>query len=142
MTAIAGIVVTAILGLFGGGLAFLKWRRDEFYRQHKERREIYEATRNILYQVFNGGVSEDLIRAYGFQTLDAKFLFDEEMAKYLALVAQRVRQWHHAKSESKRLSPGPEKDTYEKMAREDIRWFTAQGDEGFTNRFRPFLKST
>lgn len=140
MTAITGIVVTAILGLFGGTLAFLKWRRDEFYRQQKERREIYEATRNILYQVFNGGVSEDQIRAYGFQTLDAKFLFDEEMAKYLALVAQRVRQWHYAKSESERLPPGPEKDTYEKMAREDIRWFTAQGDEGFTNRFRSFLK--
>jgi len=133
-------IVTVILGVFGAGIAFLKWRRDEFYRQHKERREIYEATRKMLYQVFHDGISEDVIREYGFRTLDAKFLFDDEMAHYLALVCQRIRQWYDAKSKSERLPSGPEKDVYERMAHEDIQWFIAQGDEGFNVRFKPFLQ--
>jgi len=127
-------VVGVVVGAFGAVIAFLKWRRDEFHRQHKERREIYEATRKILYDVFHDGISEDAIREYRFRTLDAKFLFDEEMASYLAELCQQITLWYHAKLKSNQ-------DEYKRIAHEALQWIIAQGDEhtGFDVRFRSYL---
>jgi hypothetical protein len=75
------------------------------------------------------------------QTLDAQFLFDEEMYKYLRELCWHVTTWINAKTSFERLAPGAEREAQEHLRVEQFNWLIKQGDEesGFATRFRPFL---
>jgi len=101
---------------------------DAFDRQYNRRVAVYEATRKFLAGVFHRTISDDEIRAYGLYTLDAQFLFDDALYKYLRELCQRVTTWNDAKSPAD-------------IKAQNLEWITQQGDEetGFAVRFKPFL---
>ena len=102
---------------------------------------LYEATRAFLAKVFQGQMSEEDIRAYGLCALDAQFLFDDGMDRYLHDIRQRVASWHHAKSSVDQMPRGAERDACEQIERENLNWLIQQGDErtGFAVKFMPYL---
>lgn len=124
-----------------------KLQLDAFDRQYERRVAVYEVTREILQSVFlQNIIPSGEIKAYGFHTLDAQFLFDEAMYKYLREILQRITTHNLARSElakieNENLSLSDEKKVWEKMRGEQLQWIIQQGDEvsGFAIRFLPFL---
>lgn len=102
-------IFLAVIALLGAGIAACqmwiareKLRLDAFDRVYDRRVAIYEATRKFLGDVFDDtGISEEKIRAYGFFTLDAEFLFDDDMNNYLREILSHVAIWYHAKNKEK-----------------------------------------
>jgi hypothetical protein len=135
-------VVGALIAAGQMYIAQQKLRYDEFYRQYDKRFAIYEATRKILARVFDEDrdLSEDEVRTYGLCTLDAKFLFNDEMANFLREVHRRVGAWREAEwmVKNSRNSGGDNAGIY----RENLDWIREQGDSGsaFSTRFDPFLR--
>ncbi len=133
-------VVSVLIAWQQMAIAHRKLQHDIFYRQYDRRVAVYEATRKLLGDVFNGNISDDDIRVYGLCTLDAQFLFNEEMYKYLAEIRQRVAVWSAAKSSIERRSSSEEKAEWEKIKKENLDWIMQQGDERFIVKFAPFLR--
>ena len=138
--------VLAVIAAFGAWIgACQMWiarerlRLDAFDRVYNRRAvAIYEATRKFLGDVFND-MSEEKIRAYGLCTLDAEFLFDENMYNYLREVLSYVTEWHHAKTKGNAETSEETKQAYKAIAREKLDWITLQGDKRFPARFSMFL---
>src|SRR5580692_11404829 len=136
----------AIVGtLIAAGQMYIaqqKLKYDEFYRQYDKRFAIYEATRKILARVFDEerDLSEDEVRMYGLCTLDAKFLFNDEMAAFLRELHQRVAAWQQADWMVKN-SPSTGAD-YKGIRRQYLDWIREQGNPGsmFSTAFDPFLR--
>jgi hypothetical protein len=77
---IVGLAVTAagaLIALAQLVIARDRFEVDAFDRQYARRLAVYEATRQFLAAAVRETRSEDDIRAYGLQTLDAQFLFDD-----------------------------------------------------------------
>jgi hypothetical protein len=117
-----------------------KLQLDAFDRQYEKRFAVYVDTRKILGDVYLGNISDAEIRVYGLCTLDAKFLFDDKLYRYLSEIRQRVAAWNHAKLMVQSES-GDEKDEYKRIAEENLKWIQLQGDDnvGFDVKFTPFL---
>ncbi|MGH7110524.1 MAG: hypothetical protein ACREFK_08850 [Stellaceae bacterium] len=104
--ALAVPIFLAVIALLGTEIAACqmwiareKLRLDAFDRVYDRRVAIYEATRKFLGDVFSDtGMSEEKIHTYGFFTLDAEFLFDDNMYNYLGEILSHVTNWHHAKN--------------------------------------------
>jgi GMP synthase-like glutamine amidotransferase len=148
LQALAVPLLGAIIALLGAWIAARqmliaheKLQIDAFDRQYERRVAVYEATRQFLADVFHGNISNDAIQAYGLRTLDAKFLFDDNLFKYLREVLQHVTGWHSATHSMRNLRPGAEQDAYNEIASAHLKWIIEQGDEvtGFDTRFTPFL---
>jgi hypothetical protein len=118
-----------------------KLRLDEFNRAYPQRDAVYKATRAILAKVYQGKIAEDDIRAYGLHTLDAKFLFDPRLVKYLKEVREHVTGVAFAESHLENEPLGETKDEYDRIRREHLDWIRLQGDDeaGFDLGFRPYL---
>jgi hypothetical protein len=86
-------------------------------------------------------ITEDDIHAYGLCTLDAQFLFDDKLSKYLNEIHWRVTVWYNAQRSAERLPPGENKDAYEKQRIENLNWINDQGSKTslFATGFVPFL---
>jgi hypothetical protein len=141
---IVGLTVTvaaAVIALAQLVIARDRFEIDAFDRQYARRLTVYEATRHFLAAAVREMLSEDDIRAYGLQTLDAQFLFDEGMYKYLRELCWHVTTWINAKTSLDKLPPGAEREAQERLRAEQFDWILRQGDEasGFATRFRPFL---
>jgi hypothetical protein len=142
-------ILAVIVAMFGAWIAarqmltaHKKLQHDVFEKHYDRQVAVYEATRKFLADVFYGNISEDEIRAYGLKTLDARFLFDDNLHKYLKEVSSRVTVWNRAKSSVEHEPPGDERDEFMRQKEECLNWIRQQGDEqtGFTVRFMPFLK--
>jgi hypothetical protein len=116
-----------------------KLQHDIFYRKYERRVAVYEATRKFLADVFEN-ISEDEILTYGLCTLDAQFLFDDKLYRYLREIHWRVAAWNHARLSIEKSS-GQEKAEFERIKNEHSNWIIQQGDEqtGFAAKFAPFL---
>jgi hypothetical protein len=114
---------------------------DVFDRRYERRVALYEATRTFLAKVFEERISDADIKTYGLSALDAQFLFDEGMYRYLQEIRQRVAAWHRATTSADQMPAGAERDAMERIERENGRWIIQQGDEktGFATRFIPYL---
>jgi hypothetical protein len=134
--------VGALIAIQQMWIARDRLEHDVFYRDYDSRRKVFEATREFLARGFGGSISEDDIRAYRLHTLDARFLFDDDMAKYLSLVCYHVTAWKEAVSHLEKLPSGDQRDAYEAIRVENLAWIREQGDDGagFEAKFAPFLK--
>lgn len=138
------LLVVALVGVWISArqmvIANDKLQMDKFDRLYGKRVAVYEATRKILAQVYEGGVSEDDLRVYGLCALDAQFLFDDAMYKYLRELRQRIASIAFADENIAKAAP-PEQAEYKRIRAENFDWLREQGDEysGFAVRFRPFL---
>ena len=134
-------VVGALIAAAQMMIARDKFKLDEFTRAYAQRVEIYKATRAILAKAFRDKISEDDIQVYGLHTLDAKFLFDDQLAKYLRDIRQHVAGVARAEAHIGEAPSGDEKNEYQRMRREHLDWLREQGDDhvGFDVRFRPYL---
>jgi len=114
---------------------------DVFDRRYERRVAVYEATRTFLAKVFERRISDDDIKTYGLFALDAKFLFDEGMYRYLHEIRHRVAAWHRAETSANQMPASAERDETERIERENRNWIIQQGDEktGFATRFIPYL---
>jgi hypothetical protein len=144
--ALAVPIIAAVIAAFGAWIAACqmwiareKLRLDAFDRQYNRRVAVYEATRTLLADVFHGNISEAEIRAYCVKTLDAQFLFDDNLQKFLNEVRNRVAGWRDADLAAQREPPGEQKGAYLRIRGEHLKWITDQGDQRFTLRFEPFL---
>ena len=84
-------LVGALIAWQQMAIARRKLQHDVFYRQYDRRVAVYEATRKFLGDVFHRNISDDDIRVYGLCTLDAQFLFDEEMYNILPKFVSELR---------------------------------------------------
>jgi hypothetical protein len=159
-TILAAIVAASVTGVF----AYLQYRIaksqrdiahsqrdiaqnklnfDAFDKQYDRRVAVYRATRTFLSDVYDGNISEQTIKAYGLQALDAQFLFydDPALYAYLKTIRDKVAMWHHAKMSADTLQAGDEKDEYARVAAEHLKWIQRQGGDysSFDARFIPFL---
>jgi hypothetical protein len=146
LQALAVPLVAAAIALFGAWVAACqmwiareKLRIDAFDRQYNRRVAVYEATRTLLADIFHKPVSEDMIRDFGWKTLDAQFLFNKQMYKFLSEVRNRVAIYANAEAHVLREPPGAEQDEYKKIYRQQLDWITEQGEQSFAERFEPFL---
>ena len=141
---IFGTLITAVgvwIAMAQMVIARDRFEIDAFDRQYVRRVAVYEATRKFLQCAFSGNLSEAEVRAYGLCTLDARFLFDEKMYKYLRELCWRVASWIEAKARVDDLPPGENRSAYEKLRTDHLDWIMKQGDEatGFATKFAPFL---
>jgi hypothetical protein len=146
LQALAVPLVAATIALLGAWVAASqmwiareKLRIDVFDRQYNRRVAVYEATRILLSDVFHGIITDDMIRDFGFKTLDAKFLFDNKMYEFLREVRNRVAMYVDAEAHALREPPGAEQNKYREIHASQLAWITAQGDQRFPERFEPFL---
>ena len=112
---------------------------DEFQRLYSRRVKVYEETRTILAKVFSDdGVSGGELRTFGLYALDAQFLFDDEMYRYLRELRQRVASLTLADTSR---ADTAEQSEYNRIRKDNLDGVVKQGDEhsGFAIRFRPFL---
>jgi hypothetical protein len=140
------LALIAVIGAWLAGrqmvIAQQRLQHDTFYRLFDMRFDVYKATREFLAQGFRDeGISEKDIQLFRLRTLEAKFLFDDELAKYLAEICQRVTIWQHSISKLAQLPHGQKDAGLEDMRVSNYNWIVAQGDEltGFDTRFKPFL---
>jgi hypothetical protein len=119
-------------------IAHDKVRRDAFDKLYDRRVAVFEATRKILADVFQGNISESDVKAYGLAILGAQFLFDNDMCKFLEEIHLRIAAWRDADSASGRET-GAERAQFISIRNSQLNWIAEQGDERFTERFRPFL---
>lgn len=143
-------VIAAVIAAFGAWIAARqmviadeKLKLDAFDRQYARRITVYEATRKFLADVYGKNISDENIRIYRLCVLDAKFLFDDDLYKYLSEICRRVTAWNSARSHSSFGDFGKDNrsDDLKKVESENLNWINQQGDEqtGFDVRFRPFL---
>jgi phosphopantetheinyl transferase (holo-ACP synthase) len=90
---IIGLIV-ALLGVWISARQMLtakeKLQLDEFDRQYERRFAVYEATRKMLEAVFKMKLTEADIQVYGSHMLDAQFLFNDDLYKYLRELHQHI----------------------------------------------------
>jgi hypothetical protein len=141
---LAALIVT-LLGVWIAARQMLianeKVALDRFNSQYDRRFAVYEATRAILAQVFHGKPSDADTRSYGLRVLEARFLFNEEMFKYLGEVRQHIDALRLIDSQSENASE-EERAAYQDMELSHGAWITNQGWDYLTGirRFEPFLK--
>jgi len=137
------------LALLGVAIAALQMRiandklqHDIFEKLYDRRLAVYEATRKLLIDIFHDVASDSQIISYKIITVDASFIFEDELQKYLKETCDRVAKWNHAKNSALRALPGDERDIYLNLMNEQLSWIIYQGEEisGFTARFLPYLK--
>jgi len=119
-----------------------KLKIDAFDRQYNRRVAVYEATREFLRSAYDKqNLSEAQIRAYALRTLDAQFLFDDGLYRYLRELLRRVSTFNDANISIENLANGERKNAYLRLRDENENWIRQQGDErtGFAVRFEPFL---
>ncbi len=119
-----------------------KLRLDSFGRQYERRVAVYEVTRGILEQVFRGNIiSEADRRSYGLRALDAQFLFDQNIDKYLRDIQHHIEALRYAESRTNCTIGDAERVSFANIAQSHLEWITNQGDEstGIGARFAPFL---
>jgi hypothetical protein len=148
VTSLSQILFVPFIALIGAWIAARqmliaeeKLKFDIFDRRYEKRFAVYEATRSILASPFDRSTTDDRIKAYGFYTLDAKFLFDDEMFKYLRDVQHHVATWYDCFSRANKMLAGEERDQVEALERNSLKWIIEQGDNqsGLTVKFKPFL---
>ena len=140
------VFVVSLMGTWiAAGQMFIaqeKLQYDEYYRQYDKRFRIYEATRQFLARAFDDTeLTEDEVRAYGFCTLDAKFLFDDHMENFLKEVHNRVAAWQEANWVVRHSTSADKRSEHAKIREENLKWIIEQGDRqrGFATKFAPFL---
>jgi len=148
LQALAVPIVAVLVAGFGAYIAAQqmviardKFQHDAFYRQYDRRVVVYEATRRFLANVFDGGISEGEIRAYGLNTLDAQFLFDADLYKYVREIHARGALLNEARLHLENSPSDDQRDALKEAISEQMKWMIQQGDEhaGFAVRFEPFL---
>jgi hypothetical protein len=103
-------VAIAFLGVY---IAWQQWHTNRNQLRlalHKERFEVYEATAQFIALVVDKGITQDGMRDFVLNTRKARFLFNEEVEKYLTrlrkeALAIRIEQMQidHPASEKERL---------------------------------------
>ncbi len=138
----AALVLIGVIGTWIAArqmvIANDKLHMEKFDRLYARRVAVYEATRKILAQAYHV-VTEADIQGYGLIALDAQFLFDEEMYKYLREVRHHVECVRVAE-EAIAITP-QQCDEYDRIKKEHLEWIREQGGgpSDFSKRFRPFL---
>src|SRR5438105_2018099 len=68
-------------------IARVKLQHDLFERRYK----VFDATRKLLISILvTGTASEEARRAFALDTVDAVFLFDDDLARYLKEMGKRA----------------------------------------------------
>jgi hypothetical protein len=125
-------------------IAHNKLEHEIFEKLYDRRVAVFEATRDFLARVYDekkGSITEDEVKAYGIKTLDAKFLFSNELYKYLRDVHFNVGAFAFEIECEKNENSIPVKMMHRRKANEHLLWINEQGDEntGFAAKFEAYL---
>jgi hypothetical protein len=95
----------------------------------------------LLASVSHGEISDSEIKEFGLKALDAKFLFDNDLHKYLIQIRDRVHAWKNANSSLEQLPTSSARHEWLRIKNEAMQWIIEQGDDrtGFDVKFIPFL---
>jgi hypothetical protein len=139
---LAAAIIAGFGVWFAGRQAVMAEERmefDKFERRWDKRWALYEATRDILAKGFDEIKSDKDIKNYELRALEAKFLLDEEMYRYLRRVRFEVNAWQTEKLRADQATDPESKEASERIWRRSFDWINAQGTEEFPERFRKFL---
>ena len=114
---------------------------DTFERLYDRRFAVYEATREILRTTFQGRFTQADTRSFGLRALDAQFLFDDAMYKYLHELHFHVEAYRVNKEKANDARPGEERKEFYRLAETNNAWLAQQGIKGagIAERFAPYL---
>jgi hypothetical protein len=105
-------------------LADVRLRHDLFDRRFK----VYVAARTFIIQTEqNARISDDAFFSYVRDTLDAVFLFDQDVLDYLELIRKRASELRRAKIHvDQQREVGPEREKAVAAEMRVLEWFQAQ----------------
>ena len=136
-----------VVGFFGllisrrqAQVAHYKLQQDIFDRQWERRFAVYVATRDFLASAYSGSLSETDAHTYVLRALEAQFLFDDTMYRYLKDIHLHATTLRSATLSMEELPSGAEREAQARIRSRELDWIRQQGDgiTDFSVRFAPF----
>lgn len=133
-----------VIGFLGVYIAWRQWKTAAYrYRMDlfDKRFEIYKATIEFILSIRGGGqVSDESLAAFKERTLPVRFLFNDEVADYIAEIRSMAVDAQTFSQETEGMDAGPEKVATQRRSSEARKWLYRQLDEEELNkRFRKLL---
>ncbi len=133
-----------VIGFLGVYIAWKQWKTAAYrYRMDlvDKRFEIYEATIDFILSIRGGGqVSDRILAVFKEKTLPVRFLFNDEVAEYIAEIRSHALDAQTFSEEAEGTNAGPDKITIQRKSSEARKWLYHQlNEEGLNKRFRKFL---
>jgi hypothetical protein len=98
--------------------------------------KVFDATRWFIAKAYSlGKVTSEQEREFTLATIDAEFLFNDELAAYIEEIRQHVGKLQAYNA----MLEGPERGDAEVLRLKEVQWFSEQADV-LKQRFRLFLK--
>ncbi len=121
-----------------------KFEHDIFEKLYDRRVVVFEATRDIFARIYDPDKKEITaaeVEAYGFKTLDAKFLFDEKLYRYLRDVHFHIGAYSYQMYCENIECSEEEREDHRRIAHNHLEWIHNQGNEytGFATKFEKYL---
>jgi len=117
-------------------IARVKLQHDLFERRYR----VFDATRKLLISVLvTGTASEEAHRAFALDTVDAVFLFDDDLARYLEETGKHAVTLRSTNRKLELMPMGEQKTKSIDGMMEHQLWFNDQLTS-LVDTFKPFLK--
>lgn len=133
-----------VIGFLGVYIAWKQWKTAAYRYKldlFDKRFEIYEATIDFILSIRGGGqVSDKSLAVFKEKTLPVRFLFNDEVADYIAELRSQALDAQTFSQEAEGMDAGPEKIAIQRKSSEARKWLYHQLDEEKLNkRFRKFM---
>ncbi|KJS29359.1 MAG: hypothetical protein VR64_21320 [Desulfatitalea sp. BRH_c12] len=143
MKIFSGLAVP-VIGFLGVYIAWKQWRTAAYrYKMDlfEKRFGVYEAILDFIMSIRGGGkISDQSLALFKERTLATRFLFDDEVADYVAEIRSRAIDIQTYSQETKGMDAGDEKIALQRKSSESRKWLYYQIDEKQLNqRFQKYL---
>lgn len=143
-TELFSALAVPVIGFLGVYIAWKQWKTAAYrYRMDlfEKRFEIYEATIDFILSIRGGGqVSDQCLAVFKEKTLPVRFLFNDEVADYIAQIRSQALDAQTFSQEAEGMGASPEKLEFQRKSSEARKWLYQQLDEAELNkRFRKSL---
>ncbi|MCL1478525.1 MAG: hypothetical protein MH219_13840 [Marinobacter sp.] len=144
VTELFSALAVPVIGFLGVYIAWKQWKTAAYRHRmdlFDKRFEIYEATIDFILSIRGGGqVSDKCLAVFKEKTLPVRFLFNDEVADYIAEIRSQALDAQTFSQEAEGMDAGPEKIETQRKSSEARKWLYHQLDEEELNkRFRKFL---
>jgi hypothetical protein len=147
--ALALPIFGAVLALAG---AWVGWQNMQVtrvklqYDLYERRYKVFAAMRELIrHALYDTDLDTEAIRAHAFAAGEAAFLFDEDVAKYVRDMRDRISKFRKMKKELQEMSEGCDRDKLAKELQQERLYLMILLDPNRTERdslitrFKPFL---
>jgi len=143
MQALGLPIFAAVIAGFGAWIGWQQMHTASVKLQHDlfdRRWPVLKATTHLLAEAWGKGrVDEATMKSYMLDVAPTRFVFDDEVFRYLQEVRERVLELNAIKDKLDQLPAGEEKDVWAAKAKEQIAWIATYVNV-IENKFDPYLR--